>query len=462
MTQSEIDMALYNKYIAPTKKNRKRCIGIEIEMPVVNRKGMAVDEHICIEVAKNFRQKFGFEPNGRDDNGEIYSMIHRGNGDDLSFDCAYSNLEISLGKGENLYKIKQRFEQYYLFLNDAFSKYDYTLTGMGINPHYNINHNQPIPNERYRMLYHHLHTYKAYENNPEMSFCNRADFGTFTSASQVQIDVDYENLVDIINVFGGLEPYKALLFGNSYIEEYPDYMIARNMLWEHSMQGYNPHNIGMYDKKLESVEDLLSYIKTTSIYCVMRNGKYVNFKPVPIDEYLKQEKVVGEYYDGEQYIPITIRPCIDDLEHLRSFKFEDLTFRGTIEFRSTCCQPISDSMTVAAFHIGLMEEIEKLKILLKTDNVIYNHGYTATELQKMLSMRELPEFIEKEALKKQLMTILDLATEGLAVRGYGEEKLLDSLYRRAEKLTNPAKEMVQGLEHGKNMMDYILEYGCVS
>lgn len=48
-------------------------------------------------------------------------------------------------------------------MNDAFSKYDYTLTGMGINPHYNINHNKPIPNERYRMLYHHLHTYKAYE-----------------------------------------------------------------------------------------------------------------------------------------------------------------------------------------------------------------------------------------------------------------------------------------------------------
>lgn len=287
MTQSEIDKALYNKYIAPTKKKRERCIGIEIEMPVVNRKGLAVDEHICIEVAEVFRQKFNFEPNGKDDNGEIYSMIHRENGDDLSFDCAYSNLELSLGKGANLYEIKHRFEEYYLYLNEAFSKYDYTLTGMGINPHYNINHNKPIPNERYRMLYHHLHTYKDYENNPEMSFCSRADFGTFTSASQVQIDVDYENLVDTINVFGELEPYKALLFGNSYIEEYPDYMVARNMLWEHSMQGYNPHNIGMYDKILESVEDLLSYIKTTSIYCVMRNGKYVNFKPIPINEYFR-------------------------------------------------------------------------------------------------------------------------------------------------------------------------------
>lgn len=178
--------------------------------------------------------------------------------------------------------------------------------------------------------------------------------------------------------------------------------------------------------------------------------------------YFKQECIYGEYFDGEQYIPITIRPRLDDLEHLRSFKFEDLTFRGTIEFRSTCCQPIVDSMTVAAFHIGLMEQMQELKGLLKNDNVIYNHGYTATELQKMLSMRNLPEFIEKDGLKTQLVAILDLATEGLINRGFGEEDLLKSLYRRATKLTNPAKEMVQGLEHGKNMMDYVLEYGCVS
>lgn len=462
MLQKEIDQALYEKYIAPTKKERSRCIGIEIEMPIVNLSGEAVDETYCIGVAKRFREEFGFVPNGQDDNGQIYSMINEETGDDLSFDCAYSNLELSLGKGENLYEIKERFERYYAFLNQEFDKAGYTLTGMGINPHYNINHNQPIPNERYRMLFHHLHTYEKYENDPELHFCNRADFGTFTSASQVQIDVDYDKLVDTINVFGALEPYKALLFGNSYMPEYPEYMMVRNMLWEHSMQGYNVHNIGMFDENLESIEQLLSYIKTTSIYCAMRDGKYVNFKPIPISEYLQMDEVEGEYYDGSQYQTIVIQPDIEDLAHLRSFKFEDLTFRGTIEFRSTCCQPIADSMTVAAFHIGLIDQIDALKELLENDQVLYGHGYRAAELQKMMSLKTLPAFVDEVALKAQLKTILDLVKQGLSARGFSEEALLQPLYDRAKALTNPAKEMVKGLEAGKSIEDFILQYSKVS
>ena len=201
-------------------------------------------------------------------------------------------------------------------------------------------------------------------------------------------------------------------------------MMVRNMLWEHSMQGYNSHNIGMFDESVKSVESLLAYIKTTSIYCVIRDGKYVNFKPIPIDQYLKMGEVEGEYFDGNGYKKIKIHPCADVLLYLRSFKFEDLSFPGTIEFRSTCCQPISDSMTVAAFHIGLIEKLDELNELIKTDTVLYSHGYSATELQKMMSMKSLPEFIAEDEVKRRLFEILDIATEGLKKRGHGEEQLL--------------------------------------
>lgn len=458
MTQAEIDGAIYKKYIEPTKAYRKPCSGIEIEMPVVNLSGKPVEKQVCLEVTSEFRKRFGFEENGRDDEGNIYSMIQKETGDDLSFDCAYSNLELSLGKGDNLYEVKERFETYYRFLNQEFSKYQYILTGMGIHPQYNTNYNKPILNERYRMLYHHLHTYEKY---PGHFFTNRADFGTFTSASQVQIDVEYDKLVQTINVFGMVEPYKALLFANSYMQEYPEYRMVRNMLWENSMQGYNKHNIGMFEQELQSVEELVEYIKSTSIYCAMREGKYVNFTPVPIGEYLQLEQVKGEFFDGEEYQEIVIEPDVSDLDHLRSFKFEDLTFRGTIEFRSACCQPISDSMVVAAFHIGLMSKVSELEKILREDQVLYGHGYHATELQKMMSMSEIPKFVDESKLVVQLVKILDLASEGLKERGYQEEKLLIPLYERAKKLTNPAKEMVKGIQNGRTIRDYILKYASV-
>lgn len=34
------------------------------------------------------------------------------------------------------------------------------LTGMGINPRYVVNQNVPVVSERYRMLFHHLSSYK--------------------------------------------------------------------------------------------------------------------------------------------------------------------------------------------------------------------------------------------------------------------------------------------------------------
>ncbi len=457
MEQRIIDEAIYEKYILPTKSKSKRFIGIEIEMPVVNMDKKPVDETVIFSLSKAFRDKFGFTAVSRDADGNVNSMLNKQSEDDLSFDCCYSNLELSLGKGENLHKIKERFDKYYIFINSFLNKYNYTLTGMGINPHYNINHNKPIPNERYRMLYHHLQSYPQYADSEHL-FHNRHDFGTFTSASQVQIDIYYEDLIGVINTFGKLEPLKSLLFANSVLPDYPDLLCARNMLWEKSMQGYNPHNIGMFEYALRDADDLVEYIKTTSIYCVMRNGKYVNFKPVPINDYFKLDKISGEYFDGEKYCDTEITPVILDLEYLRTFKFEDLTFRGTIEFRSMCCQPISDSMCAAAFHIGLLERVNELDGLLNSDKVIYSHGYTATELQRLFSKRELPDFIDRRELKTLLWRVLELSESGLKQRGMGEEIFLAPLYERAASLTNPARVMTEGLENGRPMAYYIKEY----
>lgn len=461
MNHEVIDKAIYDKYIEPTKEKRCRYLGVEIEMPIVNLNKEPVNEEIIFEMSGAFLKRFGFEAVGFDVHGNVNSMLDKVTGDDLSFDCSYSNLELSFGKADNLFEIKKRFETYYMFINDFFSKYNYTLTGMGINPYYNINLNKPIENERYRMLYHHLHTYKKHNGKTDIVFHNRPDFGTFTSASQVQIDVHYDDLIDVINTFERLEPYKALIFSNSVLSEQPDLLCARNMLWERSMQGYNPRNIGMFDYSLESVNDLIEYIKSTSIYCAMRGGKYVNFTPVPINEYFKLDSVMGEYFDGEKYRDIEITPDISDLKYLRTFKFEDLTFRGTIEFRSSCCQPVCDSMTVAAFHIGLIENISRLKSILEKDRVIYSQGNSPAELQKAFSYRDIPSFAEKKMLSKMLVRILDIASIGLKSRGYGEQIFLNPLYERARTLTSPARKMLDGLDRGETIERYINEYAQI-
>lgn len=458
MEHNKLNEALFEKYIAPTRKPRGKSVGIEIEMPIVSLDGAAVDEKTVISVADDFRAHFGFKEESRDDNGYVNSMSDTATGDNLSFDCSYSNLELSLGKGDDLNAIHDTFKKYYAYLKEKLFEKGLTLTGMGINPNYNINHNKPVPNERYRMLYHYLHSYKSYKNGLEHHFHDRPDFGTFTSASQVQLDVEFDRLLDTLNVFCTLEPYKAFIFANSYLPEYPEYLCARNMLWEHSMQGYNPHNVGMFRDKLTSVDELIEYIKSQSVYCTMRNGRYIDFKPVSVRDFFELEKVSGEYFDGSSYQSIDFAPEYDDLKYLRTFKFEDLTFRGTVEYRSSCCQPISDVMTVSAFHTGLADKLDELSALLENDRVIYTHGYTATELADMLSKRDIPAFIDKTALTAQLVRILDISASGLKERGRNEEHLLDPLYERAQRLESPARKMVTGLEAGVPMSRFISDY----
>lgn len=328
MKNNNVREELYKRYIEPTKKQREHFIGVEIEMPIINLKKQPVDFAVIHSITGKFLEQFSFVEIGTDDDGNIYSAQNEENGDILSYDCSYNNLELSFGREKELFAIYERFQKYYTFYQKELEVYHYTLTGMGVNPYRMYNHNVPIPNGRYRMLFHHLNSYEKYQDLP-MYFHEYPAYGTFSSASQVQLEVDYEDLIETVNTFSYLEPIKALLFSNSVLsEEKNDLICCRDMFWEHSTHGINPHNIGMFDCTLESVGDLQQYIETTSIYCVEREGKYINFPPIGIMDYFQCDKVDGEYYENGSYHNIEVIPQLSDIAYLRTFKFEDLTFRG--------------------------------------------------------------------------------------------------------------------------------------
>lgn len=94
--------AIYDKYIAPTQKQRPDYIGVEIEMPVVNLANEPVDERVALAAAEQFAAHFGFQITGRGADGNFTSAQDSATGDILSFDCCYSNLELSFGKARGL------------------------------------------------------------------------------------------------------------------------------------------------------------------------------------------------------------------------------------------------------------------------------------------------------------------------------------------------------------------------
>lgn len=459
ISEEAVRNKLFDEFIKPTEE-KKNFIGVEIEIPIINLDKTAVDFDVVHKVTDMFRSQFSeFKEEGIDYDGNIFSLKNNNNDDIFCYDCSYNNIEFAMGREKELFSIHNRFCDYYAFTKECFEEFNHTLTGMGINPYRKYNKNHPIPSERYLMLYHHLNSFNNYKNVP-MFFHDYPEYGMFSSASQVQLDVYKDDLVKTINVFSKIEPIKALLFSNSVlVDENKHVACFRDALWEYSTHGINPHNIGMYDVDFKSLDDLEAYLESLNIYCVMRDGAYINFPSMNLLEYFKKEYVRGEIYCNGKYKEIEIKPCIDDIKYLRPFKFINLTFRGTVEFRSVCTQPIKDSLSVAAFHVGLKEKLDELEELISHDKVIYHKGYTAGELRKLLIQDELPAFIDKNDLCKLSMDIVDLANIGLEERGFGEEIFLNPLYERIKQHSNPGKDIITLMNNGTKLEKIIKDYG---
>ncbi len=455
MTLNEM---IYQKYILPTERKAGDFIGAEFEFPLLNLEKKPVNIPEVQNIIRNFADFFNFTEQKKDENQNLYSITNPENNDNLSFDCSYNTLELSFGKEKNINILNQRFQKYFSFLQNHLQASGHLLTGMGINPYYPYAVYQPVANDRYRMLYHHLQAYREYG---DVFYHDIPYFGMMATASQVQLDVQKEDILSFLHVFNLLEPFKAILFANSCCDKLPDRVIARDYLWRYSSQGYNPHNLGMYETEFQNLDEYLAYIGTQSIYCVQKEEKYLHFKPVILENYIHLDSVTGNYFSSGTWKEYTFKPEIQDIAHHRSFKFADLTYRGTIEFRSACEQPVSEIFTHAAFHAGLAKKTDALAEILDSDTVLYHHGYNASELRELFTYRSLPAFVNKKQLSAVLLQILELARTGLTERGYQEEKFLEPLFKRAEQLTNPAQEFLHGIEQGDSLEAWISKYAAL-
>ena len=287
------------------------------------------------------------------------------------------------------------------------------------------------------------------------------DFGLFSCAAQVQLDAEEQTLPEVFNTFTKLEPLKSVIFANSLWGRHHEILCGRDGFWKNSLHGLNRHNVDMYRVAFTSSEEISSYIKSMSLYCVERDGKYINFAPTRLEDYFSSDSVEGEYFSDGGYQTIRFAPRIEDLDYLRSFKFEDLTYRGTVEFRSVCTQPVRDIMSVSAFHTGLMERLPDLTKRLDEDRSLYHKGYNAAELRELLNRRPFPTFLDRGAVSSLITDVLDIAADGLRERGLNEEGYLAPLYERAKTLTSPARRLAEGLENGVPLDRFIREYAAL-
>ena len=343
-------------------------------------------------------------------------MIHCSSKDHILFELSYNTIEFAFERARSINEVAKRFEDYLKIIQPILQENNHEIQGHGIHPFWKENDNSPVKIERYKMLMAFLAM-----NGTGMKTHSYPSYGAFICGNQVQLDVRRDNYIRIINAFNKIEAAKAYLFSNSeFSAEAWDTKIARDIFWEESLHGYYKENVGIYPKDYQSEEEFFNNLAKTAIFTATRGGKSYYFKPIRVEDYLDQKEITAYTADGNEKI---IKPVKEDLKQHRSYQFQDLTARGTVEFRSVCTQPLETTFAPIAFELGLFVELEKLENYLEDSSFFKNEEQDYRKLRKKYSNKILSTE-EKEAIQSFSKDLLDIAEAGLMKRGYKEEKFL--------------------------------------
>lgn len=415
--QDSIDI-LKERYLTNIKENPDLYIGIELEFPIVNLEGGATDTRVTKELLARLNSDYSFIVERRDLDGNPIQLKASDSEDRILFEVSYNILEFAFEKAKIIQEVEIRFNHYLDIIQQILRKDHHELQGHGLHPFWKENDNQPVKYPRYQMLMQYL----ALSEKIGGDFFHRhPDYGGYICGSQVQLDVSRENFIQVINAFNQIEAAKAYLFANSeLITEDFNTRISRDRFWEESMHGLLVENVGVNPYDFKNEEDFFNYLNHTAIFNAEREGDTYYFPPIAAGEYLKQGQIKGYNLSGRESL---VSPRSDDFHYHRSYQYQDLTTRGTIEFRSTCAQPLNRTFAPAAFHLGLLANLEEVTAYLKDCDFFKLEGRTYKDLRRKYSQIDLTQ-TEKDAIRSFASDLLQLAIKGLKMRKKGEERYL--------------------------------------
>lgn len=416
MTKQQAIKLLKEKYLSNMKEVSELFVGVELEFPIVETNGNKTNIEVTKNLFRTLANLSDFEVEKIDDNQNPIQLIHCSSKDRILFELSYNTIEFAFERAHSINEVAKRFEAYLKIIQPILQENNHEIQGHGIHPLWKENDNSPVKIERYKMLMAFLAM-----NGTGMKTHSYPSYGAFICGNQVQLDVRRDNYLRIINAFNKIEGAKAYLFSNSeFTAEAWNTKIARDIFWEESLHGYYKENVGIYPKDYQSEEEFFNNLARTAIFTATREGKSYYFKPIRVEDYLDQKEITAYTADGNEKI---INPVKEDLKQHRSYQFQDLTARGTVEFRSVCTQPLETTFAPIAFELGLFVELEKLENYLEDSSFFKNEEQDYRKLRKKYSKKILSKE-EKEAIQSFSKDLLDIAEAGLMKRGYGEEKFL--------------------------------------
>ena len=417
---------LKDRYLKNIKENPELYIGIELEFPIVHKKGQPTDIEVSKDLMCFLVDALSLKVEKEDQDGNPIQLVEPMSQDRILFEVSYTTLEFAFGKAKSIQEVEGRFRAYMEVIQEKLGEKDHAIQGWGIHPNWDINDNRPVAYPRYQMLMDYLSMGIHQESTHLHDF---PQYGAFICGSQVQLDVSTANYLRVINAFTQIEAAKAYLFANSQFSGAEwDTLISRDIFWEDSMHGIYPENVGVNSKLFKDEDDFFDYLDRSAIFTAERDGETYYFSPIRARDYLATDEILAYTLNGKETLLV---PQEKDFQTHRSYQYQDLTTRGTVEFRSVCTQPLDRTFASAAFHLGLLVNLDKLETYLETAPFFERFGRDYKSLRRQFSKKQLSDE-ETAGIVQFSKDLLAIAEQGLEMRGQSEMSYLESL---KEKMT---------------------------
>ena len=412
---------LKKRYLENIKEKPDLFVGVELEYPVVNLEGKATDSEVVKDLFRYLPSVLGFTIEKVDDFGNPIQLLDPVSQDTILFEVSYTTIEFAFGRAKSIQEVEERFRDYMDLIQKKLGEANHAIIGSGIHPYWEKNENQPVAYARYQMLMAYLNLSRSKTN---VDLHDYPQYGAFICGSQVQLDVSKSNYLRVINAFTQIEAAKAYLFANSEFSGADwDTKISRDIFWEESMHGIYPENVGVNARLFKDEDDFFDYLDHSAIFTAERDGQTYYFNPIQARDYLTTPEIQAFTLNGDE---VLIYPQEQDFQTHRSYQYQDLTTRGTVEFRSVCTQPLDRTFASAAFHLGLLLHLDKLEAYLQSAPFFTTFGRDYKALRRQFSKKTLTDE-EETAIVEFSKGLLLLAEEGLEKRGKQEMTYLQPL-----------------------------------
>ncbi len=446
-----------SNYLPKPSKNTLRKIGIELEFPVVNNEGEAVNYKIIRKLFQSLKRD-GWSLNKDEGTSEVVSAERLNsngvgrfgyNKDVIGTDVGYCTIETSLTPESNLFELVNHWGKIRGILLSYLKSNNTHLLGYGV---------QPITKPQKKIMAN-KGRYKFFEQDSLNRFIDQQDgvdlhvFAT-SAANQCHIDVYKEEAIEAVNTLNGLAPLFTSLTANSSVwkgEVDQNWLDVREIFWDKSWSN-RVEQVGIPDK-FNSFKDYVDRICSFRPLMVKRGKEYIKIIGcATFLDYLKNGKNNrGENAKGKI---VHLKSELQDVQFQNGFAWWQARLAssyGTIEIRPCAQQPPNATMAVAALSLGIIENLQKATKLYERFSLSSWRKLRFDALRHGLnsSMQE-----HKVATSKLAKELLQIAEEGLKTRRLGEEVLLDVLFERLNKKETPA-DVVKRIFNKKNIKPFL-------